>query len=113
MAALAMAIGYENSSSGVSVRLPNNEVSNSDAQGDVISNFENAIGSTHNDFQGTDSGGKPEGRSGNDSPVQRKTISMMVAKAAILSILFAGTAALTINLEDGTAFGGRAEGYIY
>ena len=60
-------ISYATSTSSVNVDIANNTASSGDATGDVISNFENIIGSNYSDtLTGTDNDNIIEGKAGDD-----------------------------------------------
>ncbi|WP_420546824.1 Ig-like domain-containing protein [Curvivirga sp.] len=61
-------LDYATSSAGVSINLSDNSTSGGDAAGDIISGFENVIGSDHDDtLSGDDSVNKLEGGAGEDT----------------------------------------------
>ncbi|WP_420547169.1 Ig-like domain-containing protein [Curvivirga sp.] len=61
-------LDYATSSAGVSINLSDNSTSGGDAAGDIISGFENVIGSDHDDtLSGDDTANKLEGGAGEDT----------------------------------------------
>ncbi|WP_181699667.1 cadherin domain-containing protein, partial [Chthonobacter albigriseus] len=123
-------LDYSASDLAVSVDLTTNAVSGGHATGDVIREFENAIGSAHADvLVGTSSANRLtgndgadslvgaagndtlDGGSGDDTLVGGSGADSIVGGAGIDTIDFAlSTAAVTVNLTTRTGTGGDAQG---
>lgn len=94
---------YATGSAGVIVNLTTNTASGGDAEGDVISNFENVIGSSGNDsLTGDDRDNILQGGAGADSldgGAGEDTLSYELSRSGV-----------TVDLLAGTASGGDAQG---
>src|SRR5450830_1475762 len=90
--------GYKNSGAGVTIDLTTGHGTGGDAQGDVLTNIQNLIGSAYNDtFVANDKINRLDGGSGGSDTVSYA----------------ASTTGVTVNLITGTGSGGYAEGDTY
>ncbi len=96
-------LSYAGSSAGVTVSLLSNTASGGDAAGDVISNFENLVGSAHADtLTGSSGNNLIRGGAGGD---------MLDGGDGIDILDYRGSSAgVTVHLSDENASGGDAEG---
>jgi Ca2+-binding RTX toxin-like protein len=114
-------LSYASSSAAVTVNLSTNSASGGDAQGDVISNFENLTGSANADTltgttgvnliiggAGTDS---INGNSGNDTIEGGADADTLNGAIGTDTLSYASSsAAVTVNLSTNSASGGDAQG---
>jgi len=114
-------LSYVGSSLAVYVRLFNSTVFGGDANGDVISNVENATGSSNNDdlmgsqgdnaLDGGSGADSIQGLGGNDTLIGGAGADTLNGGDGIDTISYAGSAAaVTIDLQLGTGSGGDAAG---
>ncbi|HRD28735.1 MAG TPA: pre-peptidase C-terminal domain-containing protein, partial [Caulobacter sp.] len=105
-------ISYVGSSAGVSVRLFNNTAFGGDAQGDVISGFENITGSSNNDdLRGSTGANVLDGGAGNDLLIGFAGADTLIGGDGLDTISYAGSSqAVFVRLFNNTAFGGDAQG---
>jgi Ca2+-binding RTX toxin-like protein len=114
-------LDYSTSAAGVSVNLATNTVSGGDAQGDVISNFENLTGSAADDtLTGSDADNRIEGGlgadlidggSGNDTIAGGGGADTLDGGIGVDWVDYRASAAgVTVDLTAHTASGGDAQG---
>ena len=105
-------LGYEGSDEGVFINLETGETSGGDAEGDVISNFENLQGSGKDDhFIGSSGANVIFGREGNDIIEGGAGADDLKGNGGTDTLSYVSSdAGVTINLETLTAAGGHAEG---
>ncbi len=108
-------LNYEGSSSGVSINLTANTTSGGDAEGDVISNFENVTGSSFGDqLDGTASVNTLRGSGGDDNisgGAGGDTLDGGANAASGDTVNYASSSAgVSINLATSSALGGDAQG---
>ena len=112
---------YTTSNAGVTVRLWNNTASGGEAEGDVISNFENVTGSKHNDLiigstaanvlVGGAGADYLDGFNGDDTLEGGAGADRMFGGAGIDLASYAGSSAgVTVRLYNGTGSAGDALG---
>src|SRR5450830_824935 len=90
--------GYKNSGAGVTIDLTTGHGTGGDAQGDVLTNIQNLIGSAYNDtFVANDKINRLDGGSGGSDTVSYA----------------ASTSGVTVNLITGSGSGGYAQGDTY
>jgi Ca2+-binding RTX toxin-like protein len=104
-------LSYAGSSAGVTVNLATNTASGGDAQGDVISNFENITGSAQDDTLTGDAGVNViDGGAGNDTINGGAGADTLNGGADIDTLSYAGSSAgVNVNLASGAAWGGDAQ----
>ena len=114
-------VSYAGSDRGVIVYLSEGTVKRGDAQGDVIVNFENVLGSVHGDVLGGDDGSNwLSGGGGNDRLLGAGGDDMLeggagadrlFGGAGVDTVSYAGSdEAVIVALGEGTGEGGDAEG---
>ena len=103
---------YAASDATVTVDLLNGTATGGHAAGDTITNIENLSGSRHNDTLTGDAGAnRLEGSSGNDRLTGGAGADVLVGGPGSDAAYYANSAsAVTVNLLDGTATGGDAQG---
>lgn len=114
-------VSYLASDSGVTVNLTNGTGTGGDAQGDVISNVENLVGSDYADvltgdavsniLHGLDGDDEIRGNSGNDVLEGGAGADQLNGGAGVDAVSYqASDEGVTVDLEEGTGEGGHAEG---
>ena len=107
-------VSYENSGSLVTVSLAavGAQVSGGDADGDVLTNFENITGSNYNDtLTGDDNANKLSGGQGNDLLIGGKGGDTLDGGAGTDTASYATSVlGVTVNLTNGTGANGDAQG---
>ena len=114
-------VSYARSDRGVTVYLSEGTVKRGHAQGDVIVNFENVLGSVHGDVLGGDDGGnRLSGGGGNDRLLGGAGDDMLeggagadqlFGGAGVDTVSYAGSdRGVTVYLSEGTVKRGHAEG---
>ena len=108
-------VSYQGSDAGITVNLKDNTVAGGHAEGDVIIDIENVIGTAHPDtLVGDDGANKLEGGEGRDYLEGGAGADQLDGGAGQDEILYQRSdAGVTVNLEDGTGEGGHAEGDIF
>ena len=106
---------YQGSDAGITANLKDNTVAGGHAEGDVIIDIENVIGTAHPDtLIGDDGANKLEGGEGHDYLEGGAGADQLDGGAGQDQILYhRSDAGVTVNLEDGTGEGGHAEGDIF
>lgn len=105
-------LSYERAGSGIAINLTTGLGTQGDANGDQVSNFQNVIGSAHNDIIiGDAQDNILYGGAGNDVLEGREGNNVLYGGEGINTLSYAGSnAAVTVDLEAGTASGGHADG---
>ena len=105
-------VSYRISDAGITLDLAEGTGEGGHAEGDVITSIENVIGSNYDDFLfGNDSANQLEGYDGNDQLDGDIGADRLDGGDGEDWILYSASGAgVTVNLEDGTGKGGRAEG---
>ena len=108
-------VSYQGSDAGITVNLKDNTVAGGHAEGDVITDIENVIGSDYQDILiGNDGANRLEGGDGNDYFFSSEGADQLDGGDGQDRILYQRSdAGVTVNLEDGTGEGGHAEGDIF
>lgn len=104
-------VSYRASDEGVRVDLAEGTGEGGHAEGDVLSNIENVIGSDHDDFlYGNDGANHLEGYGGNDQLSGGIGADRLDGGNGEDWVLYSASGSgVTVNLEDGTGKGGHAE----
>jgi Ca2+-binding RTX toxin-like protein len=108
-------LSYAYSANGVTVNLTTGQGQHGEAEGDIISGFENLVGSNNADtLTGTNVANIIRGYTGNDTIKGGGGADTMLGDGGVDTLSYVGSATgVTIDIEAGTAFGGDALGDIF
>ncbi len=107
-------VSYSDSTAGVFVDLVNGLGAGGDAQGDLITNFENIIGSGYDDTLFGESGANSlTGGDGNDTLIGAAGADTLIGGAGVDTVSYASSSLpISVNLQSGSVSGGDAQGDI-